>query len=188
MTINSIIRSREALRQRVWPLCEEVLGGGRLMSNTDHWTEEDELYVARELDVRAGIDELQILPSGAMRGLACRVQYTESFDSFTIRAGRESGRETEYHKRRAAIANNWIYPQITIQAYISEGYCVYGAIETRALYSYIDQAKEAGRLHAQRAAQDGTLFYVAYWDELEELGYDVIRGEGNCPIRERGEI
>lgn len=103
----------------VWPAISGWLGGGELIpveSVTDS-------KFASLLDQRSGIDAWHLSNEHGIRGIASRVQWTtRPFDTFTIRVRVRSGAPTELHKRAAAISSNggWLYPHLTVQAYVSE--------------------------------------------------------------------
>src|SRR5437762_25013 len=75
-----------------------------------------------------------------LRGIASRIQYGRSYPTFTLRYKRSSGAATEFEKRLYAIrhgAQGYIYPHLTIQAYISRpsGRLLAAAVtETSSLY------------------------------------------------------
>jgi hypothetical protein len=76
--------------------------------------------MARLLDVLGGVDVWHVDHENGMRGIALRIQTTsKNWHTFTIRNKRDSGAKTEYEKRKNAINNNYIYPYLTIQAYIN---------------------------------------------------------------------
>jgi hypothetical protein len=122
----------------------------------------------RDLDALAGIDGWQVRRDlGRMRGLACRVQWTERpFDTFTIRLARSSGAETEYAKRLDAIQSpdGWLYPALTVQAYVSPSQRMLlsaAAVPTRDLYEV------SGPRLIRRNGTDGNAFVVVPWTELK---------------------
>lgn len=106
--------------------------------------EEHTSQVARALDRTSGFDALQILSDRA-QGITSRVQFGPwAYDTFTIRAERASGHETELKKRLSALESEQgvMVPFWTVQAYVSrDGRSVLsaGAIKTRELYRYLDQ-------------------------------------------------
>jgi hypothetical protein len=59
-----------------------------------------------------------------MRGIALRIQTIKSpykpYNTFTVRNKRQSGAKTEYEKRKYAIESGYLYPYLTVQAYVNE--------------------------------------------------------------------
>ena len=112
-------RSAAAFNDTVWPMIRAWFGGGRIESVEDVTA----TGMAKDLDVLAGIDAWHV--NGSVRGIASRIQWGEQsrvfpYNTFTVRMQRESGVETEYSKRLRAIdsSGGWLYPHITVQAYI----------------------------------------------------------------------
>src|SRR5579859_8047998 len=129
----------------VWPQVAPLCGGGVLYP----------VEAARHLgwmvalDNCSGIDAFQMLPSGIMlRGIASRIQYGRYYPTFTLRYKRSSGAVTEFEKRLYAIrhvAQGYIYPHWTIQAYLSKpnGQLLAVAVtETSSLYLYAERFRE----------------------------------------------
>lgn len=113
--------SSSAFLGLVWPAIQHMCGGGELRPVEAVESPEME----RHLDQLAGIDAWQICDGTGMRGIASRVQRDKSnkaWDTFTIRYSRPTGAETEWTKRLRAVANireGWLFPHLTVQAYIS---------------------------------------------------------------------
>lgn len=130
---------------------------------------------ARELDARAGIDIWLIGGDGHMRGLASRVQWTDSpYNTFTVRVRTRNGGPTEYHKRKAEIAASGatIRPHYVAQAYISLD-------RTRLLSAALGRMEDViaavdldmGWLMPPNG--DGTQGYAIRWSRLRESGAKV---------------
>jgi hypothetical protein len=158
-----LVRSADALPRLVWPRLGPLVGGGEYVAV--------ESIFSRDLDALAGIDAWQVRRDvGRMRGLACRVQWTEvAYDTFTIRVSRSTGSETEYTKRLEAIRSvcGWLYPALTIQAYVTRStdrLLSAAAVFTRTLYEFAE--RERHRLTVRTNGQDGNTFIVVPWSEL----------------------
>jgi hypothetical protein len=151
----------------VFPLCQEELGGGRIIAAEGNPDE-----IARILDVDCGIDYLQRLPDGGTRAIAARVQWDIVYESFTVRYGRNGSDNTEYRKRRRDIARDYIYPDTTVQAFLADGQMVAGIIKTKALYEY---AEHFLREHDPtiRDNGDGTTFFAAWWGSIQDHDYEM---------------
>ena len=116
---NDLTDSSKAFLQLVWPVMKSRLGGGDVIpveSVTDR-------SMAQMLDQYSGIDAWHVTGNKQMRGISSRVQFgPKNWDSFTVRYARDSGAATEYEKRKRDIesAGGYLYPQITVQAYVSD--------------------------------------------------------------------
>lgn len=92
-------------------------------------------------DKTCGIDAIQFI-DGQARGVAIRVQWGVSYETFTIRFKRRSGVKTEWGKRMEAITQDkgYLYPYLTIQIYLNNksdneilSICI---VKTKDLYNY----------------------------------------------------
>jgi len=130
--------------------------------------------VAKALDVMAGIDLWFVRDGAGIRGIANRVQRTtHNWRTFTIRKERDSGATTEYEKRRQAILREWLYPVLTLQAYVTldgEQLLGFGVAHTRDILAVID-AGLAGVRHTGSGQQGQASFYVVGWETLQDEGY-----------------
>lgn len=111
------IDSARDFKRVVWDVIKEQCGGGVL-----HCCENNSSEIAQLLDVSCGIDYLQELPDNlGLRGIAVRIQWVDlvGYDTFTIRASRPSGSETEMNKR-LQVDRGTIKPYLTVQAYIKK--------------------------------------------------------------------
>jgi len=155
--------------EKVWPLIRGHLGGGDLMEMEGR----PDTQLAKELDMKAGIDGWHIHKAG-MRGIASRVQVTSHpWDTFTVRMARDSGAVTEFEKRKTSLDNpdqGWIYPAVTVQAYISlkkESVISCGLGKTKDIIEFI-----AKNLHTLKRTSNAE-FAVCPWGEMQKHGYDV---------------
>jgi len=114
-----IQKSAVAFRDTVWPEISKFLGGGRIVA-VESVVDRD--FFNQYLDAYSGIDTWHVDDDKSrIRGLAIRVQRTKKlFESLTIRFQRQSGRDTEIHKRLAAINSpeqGWLCPSLIVHAY-----------------------------------------------------------------------
>jgi len=129
--------------------------------------------VLQMFDKYSGIDAIQITKDNQLRTIAIRVQFGTAWDTFTIRFERHTGAETEYKKRIDAIQNEKLYPNLTLQCYLSDDFkeilsC--GIIYTKALYRQIQERPEIIRSRSVR--EDNNVFlYVSFYDLDEVLIY-----------------
>lgn len=157
----------------VWPVVRDKCGGGVIIPVE---TVSDSGFAA-QLDMLAGIDAWQQLVDGVagdvLRGIATRVQFERCFPTFTVRRSLSSGRPTEYDKRRAAMnGRGYLYPHLTVQAYVSGGSLVLvGVAETS---SVIDACSE-DRVRTNRA-DNNTFYWIpfstvsgAWWHPREQV-------------------
>ena len=150
-------------------------------------------------DTLAGVD-LWAVDEHGIFGVASRVQpCNKPFDTFTIRRSRSSGAPTEYGKRLKAIESGYVYPEWTIQAYVSQDrkqlYSM-AAVKTKELILYVMEALEAMKLQHQEIIDvsghelpfsdvrsnkmailynnaDGNSFYAVRWKQLAAHGVDL---------------
>jgi hypothetical protein len=153
----------------IWPMLNHVVGGGQLMQMEGR----PDQQLAKELDMRSGIDAWQLMPCGQMRGIAARVQQSnKNWATFTVRLSRDSGAKTEFAKRYEAIndGRGLIYPHLTIQGYaetkvgpvISVGVC-----RTVDVIEFVSK----GLCDVNRTTNAS--FAVCPWEKMKEVGYKV---------------
>jgi hypothetical protein len=90
--------------------------------------EGDENEICTMLDKTCGIDyflEWTYKNLSTVYGVGCRVQWVDAprekiWNTFTIRAQRDSGAETEFEKRVRAIKNKGQYPHLTLHIYMNK--------------------------------------------------------------------
>jgi len=123
---------------------------------------------AKDLDMRAGIDAWIKAPRGIL-GVATRIQIIEKgkdpWDSYTIRHERDTGASTEYVKRWTAIKDDFLYPQATVQAYLSSWkgpILSVGISLTRDIYKCIEEGQYDKRRNVNAN------FIVVYWSVMRE--------------------
>lgn len=114
--------SNAAFKDLVWPKLEPQIQGTII-----HVETATDSALAKEFDTLSGIDAWHIHTSYGIRGIASRVQECDAdrpYDTFTVRKSKTNGAKTEYQKRLEAIDSDmgWLYPAITVQAYITDKY------------------------------------------------------------------
>jgi hypothetical protein len=125
-------------------------------------------------DQYSGIDAIQITKDKQIRTMAIRVQFGNAWNTFTIRFKRHTGTKTEYEKRLDAIQNEKLYPNLTLQCYLSLDFkeiLSYGLIFTKDLYKQIQDKPDI--VDYRSAAEDGNVFlFVSFYDLDKILIYE----------------
>lgn len=125
-------------------------------------------------DTLAGIDAWIINKKTGIQGLASRIQWGKDWQTFTVRYKLPSGNETEYHKRlRALKTGEYLYPEYTLQAYISEPRTGYlrslAIVKTIHIFDMI----EAGICWEMPNSKDGNIFLCVKWKKMQDKGYPI---------------
>ena len=164
----------------VWPAIECKVGGGEIVpveSVADKG-------MATMLDQRSGIDAWHLSKDKQVRGIASRVQWGNTpWNSFTVRLARDSGAKNEYVKRKHDMiaGAGWLYPHLTIQAYVSGSKGMGGdllsvaIIKTKSLIDACDKILSGGvsaKDGGVRRTSNATFIY-ANWSWLERSGYEI---------------
>lgn len=111
----ALSKSAEAFHDTVWPVIADGLGGGELVPVESVTS----TAFAQDLDVLAGVDAWQVRRPDGMRPIASRVQAGwGKWETFTIRWSLLSGGRTEIDKRLDAIRLGFLFPSLTVQAYL----------------------------------------------------------------------
>ena len=154
--------SEKTLNQVVWPAIKKAVGGSLIS------VEGDGSNIARQIDISSGIDAF-IKSEQGIKSVASRVQRcsaSKPWNTFTIRAARNTGAKTEWEKRCNSIQNNdSIYPMMTMQAYVSDpndSFASAAIIRTDHLYQYA--IAELERLKTKRTSN--AVFYIVEWSKL----------------------
>ena len=127
--------------------------------------------ITKDLDMFAGIDAWHIYKDCGIQGVASRVQWGhKAWNSFTIRKHRANGTETEYAKRKRAIyTGDWLYPILTIQAYITsrrDGELLsVGVAKTKDIFDAIAD----GNCYDKENRYDGNTFCVVEWKNMDNI-------------------
>jgi hypothetical protein len=126
-----------------------------------------DIVLCKKLDQNSGID-LFCDNANGMRGMGLRVQNGKSFGTFTIRKERDSGAKTEYEKRKFAIKNDYLYPHLTLQAYIDNNKIEdFAVAKTKDIIQMID----SGFCKSNRTTNAS--FYIVKWIDLEKNKCDI---------------
>ena len=159
------------------PILKELLNGGEIMA-----VEGDDNEICKMLDMTCGTDYFHVYSDGGLVwGVASRVQEynpdtsSRPYNSFTVRKARDSGTVTEYEKRKKAIENGGVYPYLTMQAYINsktQEVETLAIVRTQDLMEFVESGWAKER-HTGAAQLGQAAFFVAYWDTMERVGYEV---------------
>lgn len=157
-------RSANVFTNKIVPILEQIYKNSRYIC-----LETINQEFAKDFDIRAGIDAWQIIDD-KIRGIGSRIQHgTPSdkypYDTFTIRLFRDSGRKTEYEKRKEVINSNegWIYPYFTLHAYTDEddNLLQFALAETTDLIDIINNKE-----HKERRTKNATFGYIEWSKDL----------------------
>lgn len=135
--------------------------------------------LAKLLDTLSGIDLWHINLNG-MRGVALRIQTGDkNWHTFTIRNKRQSGAKTEYEKRKYAIDNNYLYPYLTVQAYITKDNKLlsFAVAKTTDIIAMIDAGK-CRKQHTGKEQIGQAEFFVVDWYDMINAGYTIVIKDG----------
>ena len=178
-------------QRTVWPYVCPKIGGGELVMVEGHASD----AMRAMLDMQAGIDGWHVHSTEGLRGIGSRVQWLKTgvrpFNTFTVRRSRASGAETEYEKRCRAIYGHggYLYPHLTIQAYIREprrqGDLVsLGIARTCDVVEYI--GAHLGTIEVRHVMNGGAAsFFVVPWAHFRSCGYP-LKGGVKAMNRQRG--
>lgn len=125
----------------------------------------------KNLDNMSGIDGVVMNANVGMRTVGVRVQVIEkAWNSFSVRFERSSGLKTEYEKRVMSIMNGYLYPMLTIQAYVNRRHELLscGICNTLDMYSYfLNDLPTDENVNPS----DGNKFKILYWSKFQQYGY-----------------
>lgn len=162
----------------VWPAIKGMVGGGEIIpveSVADKG-------MATMLDQRSGIDAWHLSQDGRVRGVASRVQWTDKpWNTFTVRYSRDSGAKTEYEKRKIDIESDagWLYPHMTVQAYIGGDKTSGGdllsvaVIKTRSLIAACEQVIAGNASGGGVRRTNNAAFIWLTWSWLRNSGCEI---------------
>ncbi len=165
--------SARVFTQQIWPIMRLVYHDSELI----HIETIKDSELAKKFDQLSGIDAWQIHNDTNIRGIASRVQKPPKWSSngypyntFTIRKSRDTGTKTEYEKRLYAInsSDGWIYPYLTVQAYVNAKGRLLSFATARTVE--VIQAITEGRCLENRT--NNAEFYAVEWSaDLCEIIY-----------------
>jgi hypothetical protein len=143
----------------VWPVIRAAVGGGDMVPVESVQSTE----FTRTLDIVAGIDAW-IVQGHHIFGIASRIQYDTSWETFTIRMSRPNNSVVEYQKRRDQIATpGSLFPRWTVQAYVDRSgpkLLAAGAVLTEHVIQAVTD--QIGYMQMTYNAE----FWVVPWDKL----------------------
>lgn len=138
-----------------------------LISGTIHTIEQSDNEILMKLDIKSGIDFIVEKEEG-LQGIASRVQWGKAWDTFTIRAVRCTGSETELSKRLRQIDGGYFYPAYTMQAYFdnreSNNLLSIGVVKTKDLYTLL---KNKPHLFSKQKS-DNEFLFISFDDYAKE--------------------
>lgn len=168
---DALQQSREDFERHIRPLAERVLRGKIEV------VEGAVAYASSEpLDAYAGVDLWIVRDGHGVRGIGNRVQRgPRNWRTFTVRKSRSTGTETEYAKRSRAIANEWLYPVLTLQGYVTpDGAHLLGFAIARTREIIATIAAGVYEVQHTGSRQRGQAeFFVVKWDALRARGHRV---------------
>ncbi len=174
--IKDLKESAELFNKHIKDKLTSVVGGS--IETVEGVTDDDMMLL---LDRLSGIDLWHINKNIGIRGVGSRIQkpkisgLKEDWRTFTIRKERESGAKTEYAKRKDAIEKNYLYPYLTLQAYISydNKLLSFAIARTKDIIECID--KKFCSVRYTRDKKGWATFYTIKWDEMEKNNYKIVR-------------
>lgn len=151
------VRAMESIKTTVLP---ELISGEILcIENSDN-------EILLKIDQMSGVDYLRLNDIG-IQGIAARVQFGRSWDSFTVRYKRSTGALTEYEKRKMQIEKGYFYPAYTLQAYFDNSVNLnllsIGIIETKALY---EEMQNNPAVVTRTNPSDMNEFKLLFWSDV----------------------
>lgn len=165
--IKEITNSVRAIRSIEYTAIPKLISGNIIEVEA----EKDDLR--KMLDREAGIDYFREDGHG-LQGIASRVQFAYTLDTFTIRTERESGNTTELEKRLYAIEHDYLYPEFTLQAYFNNSinlklYSI-AIIKTVDLFEYYKMYPNRFKERESNAK-----FIFIEWEYLKNLRIKIYR-------------
>lgn len=159
---NKIIKSKleELLKSKVTSLEEYTLDS------------KDDILKAfiKEIDMYSGVDAVRFKESLGFQFIASRIQTIKDgfkpYNTFTIRFERDNN-ETEFSKRIMQIKNDYIYPTLTIQAYVNEDDFLLsmGVVKTKDMYLYAENNLD--KLKKVKNIDNSSSFIIITFNELK---------------------
>lgn len=110
------------------------------------------------------------IKGGKMFGLSSRIQHGKNWNDFSIRAGRDSKKKTEFEKISTAINEKKYLPEITTQAYITDDELTVGICQTTDLFAYLQKYKPK-TVHTTQSEVGQAEFYPVSWQDFKSKGY-----------------
>ena len=110
------------------------------------------------------------IKGGKMLGLSSRIQRGKNWQTFSIRAGRDSKKKTEFEKHLDAIKNKKYLPEITTQAFITDDDLIIGIARTIDVIDFITKYKPIPK-HTGKSEVGQATFYPVSWQDFQNKGY-----------------
>jgi len=165
-------RSQVAFLGHVWPVVADLIGGGEVIS-----MESSDDRLRRLFDSTSGIDAWQYRDGVGMWGIASRVQpIGRDYSSFTVRDRRRSGARTEFEKLWEAVNadDGRVAPYWFVQAYMNTESTSLLSVGVARMRSVLEFIRIDCDEQDKRTCHDGSSsFFVARWDRMMSLGFDV---------------
>lgn len=105
-----------------------------------------------------------------MYGVSSRVQRNQNWQTFTIRAERDTGKKTELQKHSDAFAKGAYLPEITVQTYINNGEITIGIAWTADILDYIKKNKTQAK-HTNNSLDGQATFLCVSWYDMQQKKY-----------------
>lgn len=121
------------------------------------------------LDRQFSTDALY-LKGDKMYGVSSRVQRNQNWQTFTIRAERDSNARTELQKHSDALAKGEYLPEITVQTYINDGEITIGIAWTADILDYIKKNKTQAK-HTNNSLDGQATFLCVSWYDMQQKKY-----------------
>jgi hypothetical protein len=138
--------------------------------------------VCKIFDLTCGIDYLYIDDNDRVLGIGNRVQWIKPpwppYNTFSIRKDRESGKSTEFLKRKKAIENGGLYPYLTVHSYVesrTNKLLSVAVAKTTDIINYIVKYDPPVKMSEDENGK--AWFYVCPWTDMVNKGYRILTCE-----------
>jgi len=156
--LNDSVKSLESIKHTFLP---------KLINGKIYTIEHVDNDILMIIDKYSGIDYIRHDNNG-LQGIAARVQWGHTWNTFTIRSERHTGTKTELNKRLFQIENGYLYPEFTLQAYFDNkkdnNLLSIAVIKTKKLYElYLNKPE----LFNKRKSDNEFIFIE--WTKIKEF-------------------
>lgn len=121
------------------------------------------------LDREFSTDAL-FIKNGKMFGLSSRIQHGKNWQTFSIRAKRDSGTKSEFEKHSDAIKKQTYLPELTSQAYFTGAAFTVALVRTKDILDYIKRHNPTP-IHTGKDEIGQAAFYPVSWQDFQAKGY-----------------
>lgn len=153
----------------IWSIKDSVLP--KLINGRIHSIEESNNDTLLLFDKHSGVDLIRQDKIG-LQGIASRVQFGNDWQTYTIRAKRQSGAKTELEKRLEQIQHGYFYPAFTLQAYFDNrkdlNLLSIAVVKTVDLYHFLINNPS----RVKKRTSDN-MFIFCSWYDLKASGYKI---------------